>query len=201
MDLAATQQAGEHRPPPLIRAKPRVIDLTVRADDRGWLVEGTHNYDLPQDDRRGSNKEDFMPRFGQLYLVHSRVRGTVRGFHRHTMLWDYFQVAAGTAKFIVWSGKIGERHEVRTAEFEVEETLVLGDGRTLDVYSTMEVVLTVEAPKLLIVPSGLWHGWVALEDNTTVVSVASELYNRENPDEERIAWDILGADVWLVKNK
>lgn len=171
--------------------RPRVVDLPLHVDDRGWLFEGVHNFELPQDLRFSPFDPDppqpgpnvYPPRFGQVYLVHSRTRGTVRAFHRHQVLWDYFVPGAGAAKFVVWSGKIG--HEALYAE--VDERL--------------DVILTVEAPKLLIVPPGWYHGWMALTDGTTIVSVGSELYDREKPDEERIPFDILGPEIWQVQNR
>jgi dTDP-4-dehydrorhamnose 3,5-epimerase-like enzyme len=48
------------------------------------------------------------------------------------------------------------------------------------------------------VPPGVFHGWVALEDGTQLISVASELYDPENPDEERIPWNSFGYD-WSVR--
>lgn len=155
--------------------RPRIIDLPKHVDDRGWLFEGTHEFELP----RGAG--DPLGAFGQLYVVHSRTRGTVRAFHRHTRLWDLFQPAAGSAKFVIWKG------QVCGAAVEVDEQL--------------EIVLSVDAPKLLIVPPTWYHGWAALEDHTTIVSVGSELYNRAQPDEERIPWDVLGDDIWTVRNK
>lgn len=168
--------------------RPKIISLTTQVDERGWLVEGTHSYDLPPTvmpvgSRWASLDLSVPPRFGQVYLVHSRVRGTVRGFHRHRILYDAFQLAAGSAKFVVWSG------------------IVAGDGKSAVVGDLIEVVLTLEAPKLLIVPSLWYHGWVALEDRTTVVSVGTELYNPVNPDEQRVPFDILGDAVWTVKNR
>src|SRR3989304_2093511 len=50
-------------------------------------------------------------------------------------------------------------------------------------------ILSAEQPKLLTVPPGTFHGWMALDDDTTLLCVGSEVYVREAPDEERIdAW-------------
>jgi hypothetical protein len=40
-----------------------------------------------------------------------------------------------------------------------------------------------------------------LEDDTVLLSTGSETYNQENPDEERIAWDTYGKDVWEMTKK
>ena len=65
----------------------------------------------------------------------------------------------------------------------------------------MQIIVAGErSPKLIIVPPGIYHGWMSLEDNTLLISTASELYNREAPDEYRIDPYTYG-DVWTVKGK
>lgn len=134
-----------------------VKNLKVNKDDRGTLYEVVHDYDLHK--------------FGQQYIVKTRKAGTIRAFHRHAELWDWFTIVSGCAKFIIVDPK-GE--EVKT--------FVL-DGNT---------------PEVLTVPPTYWHGWMALEDNTILNSVASHCYNQEKPDEERVPpnsfnvnWEIL----------
>lgn len=182
--------------------RPRVVDLPLHVDDRGWLFEGVHNYDLPTDQRYdlSTNALPLPPRFGQVYLVHSRTRGTVRAFHRHQVLWDLFTPAAGAAKFVVWNGRFLAGDDRQMGENSLVR-LKMKDGGVLEVQELIEVVLTVEAPKLLIVPPGWYHGWMALTDGATIVSVGSELYNREKPDEERIPWDTIGIQIWQVQNR
>ncbi|MBI3961573.1 MAG: dTDP-4-dehydrorhamnose 3,5-epimerase family protein, partial [Deinococcus sp.] len=55
-------------------------------------------------------------------------------------------------------------------------------------------------PTLIGVPPGVYHGWMALEDDTQLISTASEVYNRERPDEVRIPPDSFG-DVWTVQGR
>jgi len=135
----------------------KVIDLKLRSDDRGDLFEAIHNYDIDK--------------FGQVYVVQDRTRNTIRAFHKHHKLIDYFCIIHGSAKFV----------------FEK-------DGK-IDT-----VVLTARNPKLIIVPTEVYHGWMSLEDDTTLLSIASELYDRDNPDEERISPDSFGK-VWEMTKK
>jgi dTDP-4-dehydrorhamnose 3,5-epimerase-like enzyme len=60
-----------------------------------------------------------------------------------------------------------------------------------------QFVLSGMKPGLLVVPPGVYHGWMSLEDDTQMVSIASEPYDAENPDETRIPTDSFG-DVWAV---
>lgn len=109
-----------------------------------------------------------IEKFGQIYIVHNRTKGIIRAFHKHHQLWDYFCIIHGSAKFV----------------FEK-------DGQ-IDT-----VVLTARKPQLIIVPPETYHGWMSLEDDTILMSATSELYNKDNPDEERISYESFGK-VWDI---
>lgn len=138
--------------------------LAVHMDDRGYLYEIAHAYDLPK--------------FGQVYVVGNPARGAIRAFHKHDILWDLFCIVKGSAKFVFIDDRKG------SATKGIIQTVVISD----------------RAPKLIIVPPGVYHGWMSLEDDTLMISTASELYNREKPDEYRIDPFTYG-DVWTVKGK
>ncbi|HPO68530.1 MAG TPA: dTDP-4-dehydrorhamnose 3,5-epimerase family protein [Candidatus Pacearchaeota archaeon] len=141
-----------------------IIPFMVSFDDRGYLFEIIHNYD--------------MSKFGQVYVVGDPVRGVIRAFHKHNILWDYFCIIKGSAKFVF----VDDRKESKT--FKQQEIIILSE----------------KSPKMIIVPPNIYHGWMSLEDNTIMISIASEVYNKENPDEVRISPDSFG-DVWTIKGK
>ena len=149
---------------------PMLIPLVVHADDRGSLFEVLHDYELPG---------YIEKRFGQVYMVKSPVRGTIRGFHRHDLLWDYFCVVHGRAKVVMVRPKANEPS--------------VAD----EVWST---VLAAEKPSVVVIPPLVFHGWEALTDDTILLSIGSEVYNPKTPDEERIPFDTFG-DVWGIKPK
>jgi len=133
----------------------KVQSLDVHVDDRGLLWEIVHNFDLVDG------------RFGQVYTVIDPVRGTTRAFHKHSVLWDYFAIVHGAAKFCF-----------------------VDDRPSSPTYlESMTVVASARRPILITVPPGVHHGWRSLEDWTILISVGSELYDREDPDEERVPWD------------
>lgn len=144
----------------------KLVDLVPRIDDRGYLVEILR-----------ANDEHFT-KFGQVYLVGDMVRGTIRAFHVHEVLWDWFFISHGTAKFAL----VDDRKDSPTHK-EIN-TFIISDRK----------------PQLLVVPPGVYHGWMSLEDDTQMVSTASEVYNRENPDEKRVPYDSFDYD-WSVKFK
>ncbi|MBI2589454.1 dTDP-4-dehydrorhamnose 3,5-epimerase family protein [Candidatus Berkelbacteria bacterium] len=144
----------------------KVVDLTMHLDDRGYLYEIIHRTD------------PYIAKFGQVYLVGNMTRGTIRAFHKHEKLWDYFCIVHGSAKFAL----VDDRPDSST----------YGNIRT--------IVLNSKKPQMIVVPPGVHHGWMGLEDDTILVSVGSEVYNKDNPDEERVPFDSFGYD-WSVKFK
>lgn len=138
-----------------------VRDLRVNSDDRGNLFEM-----LRKDDPEYTT-------FGQVYLVENRTPFTIRAFHRHFKLWDWFCIVSGAAKFVFFD----DPHEPE---------IIVTDSRQ---------------PKLIAVPPRIWHGWMSLEPQTRLVSVASHMYNPQKPDEERCDPYILGEDIWKLTAK
>lgn len=127
-----------------------LFDLQVHQDSRGLLYEVLHESDIPAN-----------MHMRQVYVVADPVRNTIRAFHKHEKLWDFFHIVKGSALFCL-VGKNGE---------------------------TERVVLSERKPQILFIPSGVYHGWMSLEDNTILVSIGSEEYDRDDPDEKRVKWD------------
>ncbi len=142
------------------------IDLVAHHDDRGYLIEILRSTD------------DHYTKFGQVYMVGDMVRGTIRAFHKHEELWDWFFVSHGTAKF----GLVDDRPDSPT--YQEQASYVIGSRK----------------PALLVVPPGVFHGWMSLEDDTQLISTASEVYNREKPDEVRVPHDSFGFK-WDIEFK
>jgi len=142
------------------------IDLVAHVDDRGYLIEIIRATD------------PYFTKFGQVYLVGNFAKGTIRAFHKHKVLWDWFFISHGSAKFVL-----------------------VDDRENSPTYKEMNTfVVCSRNPSLIVVPPGVYHGWMSLEDDTQMISTASEVYNRENPDEVRIPPDSFG-DVWTVKGR
>ena len=118
-------------------------------------------------------------KFGQVYMVRSRQPGTVRAFHRHKKLWDHFCIVSGSALF------------------QFAEDVSSPDTGVPRAY---RITADAAKPVVLHVPPGVWHGWMALETNTLLLSIGSEVYDASNPDEERVPADSFGAR-WQVEAK
>jgi len=142
------------------------VELEAHVDDRGYLIEILRTSD------------EHFTKFGQVYLVGNFSRGTIRAFHKHNVLWDWFFISHGAAKFVL----VDDRKESKTY-------------KQTDVF-----VVSSRNPSLIVVPPGVYHGWMSLEDDTQLISTASEVYNREKPDEVRVSPDTFG-DIWQVKGR
>src|SRR3989338_7321170 len=114
----------------------------------------------------------------QVYTVIDPTKVLIRAFHKHAQLWDLFYIVKGSAKF----GLIDGRPDSPT--HKVQETIVTGERN----------------PILIVVPPGVYHGWMSLEDNTVMISIASHEYDRKTPDEERVPPSHEGFD-WSVKGR
>lgn len=151
------------------------IPLKINSDDRGHLIEICRT-DWPK-------IQEILPAFpesriNQVYIVHDDRRDIVRAFHKHSDLWDLFSIVNGSARF------------------------VLVDDRPISpTYGVMnEYVLGQRNMSMLIVPPGVFHGWMSLEDNTILASIASHTYNQAKPDEVRIAPNSFQYD-WSIKGR
>lgn len=159
-----------------------VIDLKVNVDDRGILYELFRIDFFEVIDamcKSGhSNKVDWIK---QVYLVQNHEE-SIRAFHRHQKLIDFFCVVRGVAKFIFM--KESDKKEAT--------------------YNYQVVNVCDKKPQLIIVPVGIYHGWKGSKD-CIMVSVASELYKgpgqKSELDEERISWDTLGKEIWETEFK
>ncbi len=150
-----------------------VRDLVVHSDDRGNLFEMLRNDD----------KEFY--KFGQVYLVEDRMPFVVRAYHKHFELWDHFCITHGSGKFVFF------KHE---HDFDLQATNFIPSEKE-------EVYIDSRRPKLISVPPKVWHGWMSLEPDTQMVSIASVPYNQEKPDELRCGPYILGKEIWEIKAK
>ena len=136
----------------------------INIDDRGSLVSL-----LRADDGFVTD------RIEEVYVIHDRSRNIVRAFHGHRELIDWFSIIRGSAKFIL---------------IDARKTI---DGKANPFLGGIqEVVLSDAHVSTLAVPPGVFHGWMSLEDDTILCSIANRVYNHAGPDEFRIPPDSFG---------
>jgi len=164
------------------------VSLNWNVDSRGMLMEV-----LRANDEHYQNATDVANthegNFGQTYVVVDPMPYTVRAFHKHGLLWDFFTILNGSAKFIFFDDRGGENDIPLSETYECLETVVTGKLN----------------PMCIVVPPGVHHGWMSLEPNTILLSTGTHVYaevckTHGAPDECRISPETFG-DLWKVEAK
>ncbi len=114
----------------------------------------------------------------RIYSTGNFSKGVIRGFHKHKRERKAFFVPTGVAKFVA----VDDRKDSRT--YKEIDTFILSQLN----------------PSVLIVPTGVYTGWMSLQDNTVVIGISSEKFDKDNPDDERLDPYTYG-DVWKVKDR
>lgn len=151
------------------------------------MIEGVKVKDLKViPDDRGclmemwrSDDPDFQ-RFGQCYVT-MVYPGVVKAWHYHKLQTDHFVCVAGMAKVVLHDSREGSPTQGETDEF----------------------VIGWQRQRMVIIPNGVYHGFTAVgTEPASIVNIPTELYNPENPDEYRLAFDDaqIGYD-WGVKSR
>lgn len=112
-----------------------------------------------------ADDRDVFSRFGQVY-VSATYPGVVKAWHYHERQTDNFACVAGMVKLVL----------VDTRE----------SSPTRDVVN--EFFIGTQNPLLVQVPKLVHHGWKCISaEPSLVVNVTDEPYNRDDPDEHRLA--------------
>ena len=114
----------------------------------------------------------------RIYSTGNFAKGTIRGFHKHKKEKKVFFVPSGAAKFVL----VDDRKDSST--YKAIDTFILSKLN----------------PSVLVIPTGVYSGWMSLEDQTIVLGISSEPFDKENPDDERVDPNSFG-DVWKVKDR
>lgn len=135
-------------------------ELTVHADDRGFLMEM-----LRAD-------EPLFERFGQVYVTCCRP-GVAKAWHYHKEQTDHFVCLAGVALVVLYDGRDGS-----PTQGQVQEVLLEAPpGRE-------------RPPLLLKIPPLIVHGFTALGGaEARIVNTPTLPYRARDPDEFRYPWD------------
>ncbi len=149
------------------------------------MIEGVKNLPIkPYVDDRGyltqivQETDGVMPPVKRIYVTCNFSKGIIRGYHKHSREWKGFFVPNGAAKFVL-----------------------VDDRKDSPTYKDIDThVLSPANPSILIIPTGIYNGWVSLDDNTILIGISTDPFDKDNPDDERISPDTFG-DVWTVKGR
>ncbi len=106
-------------------------------------------------------------KFGQVYVT-AAYPGAVKAWHYHTLQTDHFVCVQGMAKVVLY-----DRREDSPTYGQIDEFFV-GERN----------------PCLIKIPPLVVHGFKGIGEQTAlIVNVPTELYNYDQPDEYRLAFD------------
>jgi dTDP-4-dehydrorhamnose 3,5-epimerase len=155
-----------------------VRDLVVNVDDRGTLVEVLRTDWCEVDKILRMNSGGAV---NQVYVIQNHDN-SIRAFHKHQRLIDFFILVQGVAKFIFYDDR--------------KDSPTQGTGQIVNVCDKKLQMITV--------PTGVFHGWRGSK-GSILVSVANSLYmgvEKRGPlDEVRIPWNEFGTEIWETKFK
>lgn len=107
--------------------------------------------------------------------------GVIKAFHLHEHQDDVWFFPSGQAQVVL--------HDLRTNSMTKGETNVFYMGE--------------DNPIVLVIPKGVAHGYRVLGTKpATILYFTTNEYDRNNPDEQRVAWDdpMIGFD-WKTKHR
>jgi dTDP-4-dehydrorhamnose 3,5-epimerase len=111
--------------------------------------------------------DDGFKQFGQVY-VSTTYPGVVKAWHLHKVQEDNFCCVKGMVKLVLYDSREDSPTRGTVTEYFIGEL----------------------NPRLVRVPAGVYHGWKCIsQEESIVVNVPTEPYNRESPDEFRAPWD------------
>lgn len=126
-------------------------------------------------DGRGYSMFDILPVAGNGQVNLSKLdKGVVKAFHLHEHQEDYVICISGRAK------------------------LALANANFSDVE---EIYLSPLDQKIVRIPPGIYHGYMALEEGTVILYYVTTRYDNKHPDEQRARWDSLGKEFWDIDNE
>lgn len=134
--------------------------------------------DLHEDDRGSVHCiMDNLCDFGikRIYCVENLGRGQVRAWHCHRKGATYLYCSSGV---------------VKCAGINIDDNSNFVSG-----------VLSARKPRLFLIPAGWGNGVVSLTENTKIIVLSTLSFDEVLNDDIRLPWDIIGTDIWSVKNR
>lgn len=108
-----------------------------------------------------------FPGFGQVYVTQS-LAGVVKAWYRHTTQVDQIAAINGRVKLVLYDEREGSPTRSRLNE----------------------VMMGEDSPNLVLIPPGIWHGFIAMGDTGAyLLHLNDQAFNFGQPDEEKIAID------------
>lgn len=138
------------------------------------MIEGVNVKDLTlHNDERGRlmeilrNDDEIFISFGQVYMT-TNYAGVIKAWHCHEKQTDFVVCIKGMIKLVLYDDRKGSQTKGAVEEYFIGE----------------------HNNRLITIPPGVYHGWKNIRsDESIVVSVITETYNSNAPDELRLPYN------------
>ena len=108
--------------------------------------------------------DEIFEKFGQVYMT-TAYAGVIKAWHYHKLQADNFACVSGNILFALYDGR--------------SNSPTFGE---LD-----DFILSLNEPKLIHIPKGVYHGFKNIGDSEAIViNTVTNPYNHNNPDEYRL---------------
>ncbi len=146
------------------------IDVPHFTDDGGTFIEVARLTDGLHDWAHGISARQIS--FSEM------LPGVIKGFHLHYNQEDVWFVPPSSRMLVgLHDARKGSPTEEATMRF------VMGGGKA----------------KLVVIPRGVAHGLRNIDDKSGFVFyLVSQQFDKDDPDERRLPWDLLGEEFWEV---
>lgn len=154
-------------------AQPAIEGVVYQPLKKHRSLEGSFMEHLRITDGKVEGIPDFETR---QISVSWAVPGRINAFHIHpkTVQDELWCVVQG--ELLIWLADVREGSATR------------GNRRSF--------VLSGEAPGLLLIPSGVAHGYRAGHSGAILLYAMNSQFNIADPNEGRLPWDFFGAEIW-----
>lgn len=138
------------------------------------MIEGVNVKNLTlHNDERGRlmeilrNDEEIFISFGQVYMT-TNYAGVIKAWHCHEKQTDFVACIKGMIKLVLYDDRKASQTKGAVEEYFIGE----------------------HNNRLITIPPGVYHGWKNIRsDESIVVSVITEPYNSNAPDELRLPYN------------
>lgn len=158
-------------------------------------------------DSRGYSYFDIFgePTSGQINIGH--LTGTaIKAFHYHKQQWDHWFCVNGDIHVIVFKPTEKVLHVL---DYTLDEFYHSRNGEGAwsspdphdQIVDIHHFYIGEHNPGVISIPPGWAHGYCNVSQDSDLLYWVTKAYDKNEPDEYRIKYDIFGVDIWKPENK
>ena len=117
-----------------------------------------------------------MYKIEEVYFAEIQKQGTIRAGHKHYKTEEFFIILEGSGKFVF-----------------------VDDRKNSSTYGKINsFILNGKNKSALFTPTGVYHAWISMEDNTKCLAISSKAYHKEDTDTYQADMEIFENELKLI---